>query len=828
MKALFFKELRSFLSSIIGYVFICVFLLLNSLFLWVYSSETNILEVGSADLRAFFNLSPFIFIILIPAITMRSFAEEKRTGTIELLFTRPFSDFNIILAKYLAGVVLVAISVLPTLIYYLTVHMLGDPVGIVDDGATITSYIGLVLVGACLVSLGIFASSLTNNQIVAFILGVVLCWFLFVGLDLMASFSQLGGLDYVLRNLGLGEHYESIQKGVIDTRDLVFFVCFTVFFLMLTFLRLNARKNDSMGLSFKKMSQPVLRARLVLIGLFLIGYIFSFYFLRFDLTEDKRYSLSENTIALLEDETVIEDRIFFKIYLDGELPADIRKIKNSIQEKLDEFAIYAGDKIQYEFIDPNGDEDPDANLALQKNIYSGGIQPCGIRLTSSGNDELLTIWPGAIIDYKGITVDHIQFFDNKLITDASNLRGLADATINKLEFILVSAIKRVTGDEKKTVSFLHGHGELTDWQTADVRNGLKRYYLVEDVEISGQINALDNSDALVIAKPTKIFSEKDKFVIDQYIMKGGKVLWFVDPLEINLDSLYRTGQTFGTRANLNIEKDMLYKYGVRINNDILLDEDCTPLYIPGHPNGVVPWYFYPMLERVPHPITKNVDPIKSEYTASIDLVNEGDGIERTVLLKSSYNSRTYRAPARINYGIVDVDPNFNDGTQGDFPVAVLLEGQFKSAFENRGISDAFLNSPDYQTDFLSVPNKMLVVADGDIIRNEVDSAIFENRMQYRPIPLHVDIYQVTNQNGTPKYIYGNRDFVLNSIDYLLDDNSLLDIRNKSITLRNLDMAKVADEKNLWKFVNIAIPVILILILAVAQFFVRRYRYTTSI
>jgi ABC-2 type transport system permease protein len=242
MKALYLKELRSFLGSIIGYIFISIFLVLNSLFLWVFSYETNILDGGTADLKPFFGISPIIFIILIPAITMRSFSEEKRTGTIELLFTKPISDLTIILTKYLAGVTLVAISILPTLVYYLTVHQLGDPVGIVDDGATITSYFGLLLLGACLVAVGIFASSITSSQIISFIIAMFLSWFLFLGLDLAAVYSQFGGLDLVLRNLGMMEHYTACQKGVLDTRDLIYFLTFITVFILSTRLVLQSRK----------------------------------------------------------------------------------------------------------------------------------------------------------------------------------------------------------------------------------------------------------------------------------------------------------------------------------------------------------------------------------------------------------------------------------------------------------------------------------------------------------------------------------------------------------------------------------------------------------
>lgn len=563
--------------------------------------------------------------------------------------------------------------------------------------------------------------------------------------------------------------------------------------------------------------------------LILLNYILSFTFGRFDLTEDKRHSLSDNTIAMLQDEEIIEDRIFFKIYLDGDLPADIMKIRKAIQEKLDEFIVYAGDNIQYEFINPNGTDDEDYNLEVQKIIYANGIQPCDIEIIESGKAEVKTIWPGALIEYKGTTVDRVQFFDKKVVFSGENIRGLADRTINNLEYQLISAVRRVTADDKKVVSFLHGHNELKPYETMDVRNGLNRYYLVDDIEINGQLAALDNSDAVIIAKPRDRFNEKDKFVIDQYIMHGGRVLWFVDPMDVNRDSLYRTGQTFGMAANLNIEKDMIYKYGVRLNNNIVIDKTCGPIYIPGHPLGVVDWYFYPLLQREDHPITKNIDPIKAEYASSMDIVNESDvDVTKTVLLRTSFNSINFKSPARINYSIIDVEPQFNRGDEGDYPVAVMLEGQFTSAFENRPISDAFLTSSDYQTKFKSDTTKMLVVADGDILRNEViDSAFINEQWRYKFIPISTDAFGVRNPNGTPRYAYGNRDFVLNAIDYMLDDYSLIDIRTKTITLRMLDMDLVNKEKEFWKYVNIVLPLTALFFLAIAQLIIRKRKYTRT-
>jgi len=224
MRALYFKEIKSFLSSIIGYIFILIYLITSGLFHWVISYSTNLLEGTEADLIPFFNLSPIIFLILIPAITMRSIAEERRTGTIELLFTRPFSDLKILLAKYFAGVTLLIIAILPTFVYYYSMHSLGNPVGVIDDGATFTSYIGLILLGATFVAIGIFASSLTSSQIVAFILSMFLCWVFYDGLKLLGSFNLLGELDAVAQYMSLAYHYDSIKKGVIDVGDMLYFL----------------------------------------------------------------------------------------------------------------------------------------------------------------------------------------------------------------------------------------------------------------------------------------------------------------------------------------------------------------------------------------------------------------------------------------------------------------------------------------------------------------------------------------------------------------------------------------------------------------------------
>ena len=231
MLSLYLKELRSFLSSIIGYVFILIYLIASGLFHWILSYNTNLLEGAEADLIPFFNLSPVILLILIPAITMRSIAEERRTGTIELLFTKPISDLGIILAKYFAGVTLMIIAIIPTIVYFFSMYYMGKPIGTIDLGASLTSYLGLILLGSVFVSIGIFASSLTSSQIVSFILAMFLCWFIYDGLELLGSFSQVGNSDAIIRYFGISSHYNSIKKGLVDTSDIVYFI--SVIFLFL-------------------------------------------------------------------------------------------------------------------------------------------------------------------------------------------------------------------------------------------------------------------------------------------------------------------------------------------------------------------------------------------------------------------------------------------------------------------------------------------------------------------------------------------------------------------------------------------------------------------
>ena len=573
----------------------------------------------------------------------------------------------------------------------------------------------------------------------------------------------------------------------------------------------------------------ILQFVIIVAIIFLINIIVSFINVRADLTEDKRFTLSENTITLLQENDRLKDRIFFKIYLDGDLPADMQSIRNNIQNVLDEFIAYAGDKVQYEFIDPNGEEDDRFNREVQDKLYNKGqgVLPTRVQNFESNSAEEFYVWPGAVVEYGGVTADIVQFFDRPVIVLGENLQGLVDNTVNDIEYKLISSIRRVTKINHESIGFLQGHGELSEKRTQEVRDALKKDYRVGDVEIEGKIHALDDLDALVIAKPTERFSEKDKFVIDQFIMRGGKVMWMIDPITFSEDSLVFTGETYGFAADLNIQNDLLFKYGARINNDLVMDNDCAHEFIPPLHMRLpgAAWFFYPIIQTENHPIVKNLDPIKMEYASSVEPVNINDQkVKKTVLLKSSQQSKRLLAPVRINYGFVaeQFKPDFSNPDFGNNGMAVLLEGEFTSPFKGR-ISSSFTESEAYETKFLSVPNRMLVIGDGDIIDGSY-TFFQEGKKKMTSVPLNVDRFQVTTKNGSPKFHYGNKEFFLNAIDYLMGDASLISIRSKSISLRMLDDAKVKKEKSFWKALNVLFPLIFIITLGVVLLIVRKRKY----
>ena len=322
MFALLKKEINSFFASSIGYLVLAIFLILNGLFLWLFKNEFNILDYGFADLTSFFTLAPWIFIFLIPAVTMRSFSEEKKQGTLELLLTRPISKLQIVLGKYLGAFVLIILALLPTLLYVYTIYQLGNPVGNLDVASVIGSYIGLLFLAAAYTAIGIFSSSISNNQIVAFIVAVFICLFFYVGLGSLADFVSSSTID----QLGMQAHYESISRGIIDTRDLTYFISITVLFVLLTTLGINTERVQPKALK---------TIAIIGIGIIVLNIITQGFYKRFDLTTDERYTLSEATLAIVKS---ANDPIIIDVFLEGDFPSEFRRLQVETKQLLEEFS----------------------------------------------------------------------------------------------------------------------------------------------------------------------------------------------------------------------------------------------------------------------------------------------------------------------------------------------------------------------------------------------------------------------------------------------------------------------------------------------------------
>lgn len=571
----------------------------------------------------------------------------------------------------------------------------------------------------------------------------------------------------------------------------------------------------------------------VLIGIIFLNIIGSFFFWRWDLTHDKRYSLTEQTKTFLENTENFQDKVLFKVYLEGNLPSDLKQIRNAVEDKLRDFSLYAGNRIEYEFIDPNEGSEIDVQ-DLGEILYSegNGIRPTDMTIQSVNQVNNLLIWPGAVITYQGETKGYVQFFNRSRIHSAENLGGLVQGAINDLEYNLLNGLRLAVADRKPVIGFLQGHGEWNENQTMVFRSLLRKNYVTKNISINDSIDALNKLDGLIIAGPKNRFSEKDKYVIDQFLMRGGKLMYFVDPLNINQDSLFYNGHTQTTSRALNIS-DQIFKYGIRVNEDLVVDAQCGPNYIPGHPQKIMPWYFYPIADGTNHPVSKNIDPVVLRYASSLEFVGN-DTNRRIPLLQSSGNTTVRRSPARIDYRFVDLEPDFAvdpDNPANKIMMAGIVEGHFVSNYKNRLVEEFAKNPEARFLEESSKASKVLVVGDANLVTNKYDSIYSKSQGRYDYRPVNFDEFKFDpfdpNMNAgksMPMFVYGTAEFLLNSVDYMMGDESVLGVRSRSITIRPLDEEKINSEARFWQVINILIPLIAITFLGIVFFYIRKRRF----
>lgn len=784
MRALFLREWSAYLNSLMAYVVILVFLLVTGLIMWVFP-DYSLLQYGYAHLDQLFSMGPWILMFLIPAITMRFFSEERRSGTLELLYTSPITDTQIILGKYLAATALVAFALLPTLFYAVSLWFLADPVGNIDTGGIAGSYMGLLLLGAAFVSLGLLASALTENQLVAFILGVFFCFFSYSAFDSLYLLPIDGRIQHIVEQLGLGAHYYALSKGVIDTRDLVFFLSFIGLFLALTRQALNKKK----------------WFRLVLwIGILVSANVLaSFLYTRLDLTREQRYTVSPSTARLLQS---LDDVVYVHVYLEGEFPPGFRKLRDAVRDQLTEMRRLSGGKLEFTFTDPSDQPDEKTANQLYEQLYKLGLQPTDLENRTTEGVTRKVVWPGAVVYYR-----NKEIATNFLLgSGAGNSpQEILNASEEGLEYALVRAIRNATQKKQPTVAFSEGHGELDGRSVSDMAAALSDQYKLTRYNIKTIEPIPADVDVLVVAKPTEPFTDWSRYKIDHFLMRGGRILWMVDAVAAEMDSMTPENYFMAMDRSLNLD-DMMFRYGIRINPDLVQDVRCGPIpvvygMLAGQPQQkLFPWPYFPLVNgNQTHPITRNIDPVYLRFAGTIDYVGT-DQLQRTVLLQSGSQSRRMMSPARVNLNLAlePDDPSaYNRPGQS---LAVLLEGRFPSALHNRYLNDFAQRASDslnMKPIKESAPTRMVVVADGDIIRNDV------SKRSGDILPLGYDRYS--------RQIYGNKVFLQNTIDYLVDREGLLNIRSRQIRLRLLDSEKVKSQQLLWQLFNLGLPIGLLFI-----------------
>ena len=776
------KEFNSFFASPIAYLVIGVFLLLNGLFLWVFKGDFNILNAGFADLNTFLFIAPWIFLFLIPAITMKSFADEYNSGTIETLKTKPISDWQIVLGKFTASLLLFIVAILPTLTYVYTINELGNPLGNIDMGSTIGSYLGLLFLAATYTAIGLFTSTFSKNQIVAFLLAVCITFFVFYGFDALATLFPV--TSYELQLLGIHEHFKSISRGVIDTKDMVYFISVAAFFLALTKMKLAQER---------KVSKIIL----LTVSLLLAITLGSNYNQRFDITKDKRYTLSATTASIVK---TIDRPLFIKVYLKGDFPAEFKRLQIETQQFLEELRAL-NSQLKIQFINPD---------TFREKLIQEGMLPSRLTVEEDGKLTEAIIFPWAKINY-GNKSTLVSLLPN---TQANSQEEQLQNAIENLEYSFVSALKKITKKSKQKIAVITGNGELEDiYLYSLLKEVSEKYHLakftLDSVASNPQKTLKDllEFDLAIIAKPTQRFTDKEKMTLDQFFINGGKTLWMIDNVQADQDSLLTNGKLLAYPRDLNIT-DLFFNYGVRINTNLV--KDLYAAKIPVATGNVgnqpqfqnLPWFFHPLVNGNPlHPITKNIRPVRLQFVTQIDTLK--NKIKKTPLLVSSLLTSSVGTPARIALSSIAEQPNQQEYQKGHQLLGVLLEGNFNSAYKNRiKPFETALFKPT------SVANKMIVIADGDIAKNQL--------LKGKPFDLSLDKWT--------QEAFGNKAFLRNSIDYLLDEDGLINLRNKSLTIPLLDKQKAYQERTFWQFFNIGLPLAVLFGFGIVFNFLRKRRY----
>jgi ABC-2 type transport system permease protein len=539
----------------------------------------------------------------------------------------------------------------------------------------------------------------------------------------------------------------------------------------------------------------------VLVWVLLLNVLASFYFFRVDLTDEKRYTIQPQTKALLQS---LEDDLFVEVFLEGnDLNPEFKRLQKTIRETLDEFRIYSDNKVKFTFTNPLQANNERARNEFIADLNARGVSPRNVIETRNGERVEKFVFPGALVSYQG--------FETGVMLLRGNRAQSINQSIEEIEFELANAIHKLSNTNRKRVGLVSGHGELDSLAFAGFNNALLEQYDVFEVTLNRK-PTITGYDLLIVAKPTQSFSEPDKYKLDQYIMHGGKVLFLLDRLDADMNRASEEDY-LAFPYDLNLD-DLLFKYGVRINPDLIQDRVSGryPIVVGGDRNQPqimqLEWPFFPLANQyATHPITRNLDATLFRFASSMDTV-KATGVKKTPLVYTSTYARAIMAPVKVS--VNDLRRQMRDETYTSGPIAMgyLLEGKFNSLYKNRfapeGVTVDNLKEESSAT-------KLAVIADGDIARNDV------NPRDGNPQPLGLDPFT--------QYTFANQDFLMNTVAYMLDENGLIKARNKEIKVRPLDKLKIKNERGFWQTINLVVPLVLLIGFGIGKAYWRRLKYS---
>ncbi len=800
------KEWTQYFSSLTGYLIISFYLVVNGLLLFVIPNY-NLLDFGYASLQVYFDFAPWFLLLLVPAITMRSFSDEFKQGTYEVLHSLPFSSLQLVLGKLLGSLLIVIAAIAPTIFYGVVLDALSATGGI-DWGATFGSYIGLIFLGAVYTAVGVFASSLTKNSAIALLVSIIISILLLQSFDWLSAVSFFAnGYDYYIKQLGLSLHYNNMSKGLIKLTDMIYFISILVLFILGTIENLKGK----------------IKYVFLLIAIIGANYLSNVFPFQFDLTKEKRYTLSASSTEVISQ---IQAPVTVHLYLGGDLPSNYKTISNAAIALLDQLHQINPGLIKWNLEIPNQSVSDTALYALYDSLSKMGLPIERIQQGNGGADKRVDqlIIPGALVEVDGQKPYAIDLRSSKKYFKPYNIvkdipevdeEASANAAEALLEYKFIQPIYLLNRKTVPTIAYLIGNGQPVNLTVNDIGETLKDQYDLSVFDLSKGFPDATKIKTLLIVKPTTPFSDLDKLKIDQYVMGGGNIIWAVDKLYAEYDSLQKTDGSYVSFDRGLALDDLLFKYGIRINSNLIQDLNCAklPLVVGAQGDGSplikrVPWPYYPFLiGNDNHPIAQNMDRVLSLFPSSIDTI-ASNGVKHTILLTTDTSSRSLPSPAQVSLNSVKGEEDMVQFNQHHFSIAVLSEGSFNSFFANR-LSQVLKDSVQQNLGiaYLSKgkPSKQIFIADADLFTNKVDKS-------NGPLPMGMIPFE--------SYQFANRDFFVNSIQYLNEPVGLIESRNKGIVLRLLDKTKVAESRLFWQWMLLLGPVA---ILSLFFYFWTQYR-----